>query len=83
MQYVWQHRLWLPQAMITVDGRKIQVIDQGRLNNDAGPDFFNAKVKIDGEMWVGNIEIHVRASDWFRHHHDKDEAYDNAMFGAI
>ncbi|MBR3830350.1 MAG: DUF2851 family protein [Muribaculaceae bacterium] len=83
MQYVWQHRLWLPQAMITVDGRKIQVIDQGRLNNDAGPDFFNAKVKIDGEMWVGNIEIHVRASDWYRHHHDKDEAYDNVILHVV
>ena len=83
MQYVWQHRLWMPQAMLTVDGRKIQVIDPGRLNTDAGPDFFNAKVKIDGEMWVGNIEIHVRASDWFRHHHDTDSAYDNVILHVV
>jgi hypothetical protein len=46
MQYVWQHRLWLSEDMITVDGRKVQVIDQGRINTDAGPDFFNAKIKI-------------------------------------
>ncbi len=83
MQYVWQHRLWIPQAMVTVDGRKVQVIDPGQLNTDAGPDFFNAKVKIDGEMWVGNIEIHVRASDWFRHHHDKDMAYDNVILHVV
>lgn len=83
MQYVWQHRLWMPQAMITVDGRKVQVIDPGNLNTDAGPDFFNAKVKIDGEMWVGNIEIHVRASDWFRHNHDKDKAYDNVILHVV
>ena len=83
MQYVWQHRLWISQAMITVDGRKVQVIDPGRLNTDAGPDFFNAKVKIDGEMWVGNIEIHVRASDWFRHHHDEDLAYDNVILHVV
>lgn len=83
MQYVWQHRLWVSQSMFTVDGRKLQVIDPGRLNTDAGPDFFNAKVKIDGEMWVGNIEIHVRASDWFRHNHDKDEAYDNVILHVV
>lgn len=83
MQYVWQHRLWVSQSMFTVDGRKVQIIDPGRLNTDAGPDFFNAKVKIDGEMWVGNIEIHVRASDWFRHHHDKDEAYDNVILHVV
>ena len=83
MQYVWQHRLWVSQAMFTVDGRKVQVIDPGRLNTDAGPDFFNAKVKIDGEMWVGNIEIHVRASDWYRHHHDQDEAYDNVILHVV
>lgn len=83
MQYVWQHRLWMAQTMFTVDGRKIQVIDPGRLNTDAGPDFFNAKVKIDGEMWVGNIEIHVRASDWFRHHHDTNKAYDNVILHVV
>lgn len=83
MQYVWQHRLWIAQAMFTVDGRKVQVIDPGRLNTNAGPDFFNAKVKIDGEMWVGNIEIHVRASDWFRHHHDQDNAYDNVILHVV
>ncbi len=83
MQYVWQHRLWMPQSMFTVDGRKIQVIDPGRLNTDAGPDFFNAKVKIDGEMWVGNIEIHVRASDWYRHHHDVDKSYDNVILHVV
>ena len=52
MQYVWQHRLWLQRDMVTVDGRRVEVIDQGRLNVDSGPDFFNAKVRIDGEMWA-------------------------------
>ena len=66
MQYVWQHRLWESQGLTTVDGKRIRVIDPGVLNTDAGPDFFNAKIEIDREMWVGNVEIHVRASDWFR-----------------
>lgn len=83
MQYIWQHRLWLQQDMHTVDGRVVQVIDAGQLNTDAGPDFFNAKIKIDGEMWVGNVEIHVRASDWYRHKHDKDKAYDSVILHVV
>ena len=83
MQYIWQHRLWLQQDMHTVDGRVVQVIDVGQLNTDAGPDFFNAKIKIDGEMWVGNVEIHVKASDWYRHHHDSDKAYDSVILHVV
>ncbi len=83
MQYVWQHRLWVQQDMRTVDGRVVQVIDPGQLNTNAGPDFFNAKVKIDGKMWVGNIEIHVRASDWKRHNHNNDPAYDSVILHIV
>ena len=63
MQYVWAHRLWPTDGMSTVDGRPVQVLDPGCLNRNAGPDFFNAKVKIDGRIWCGNVEIHVRATD--------------------
>lgn len=83
MQYVWQHRLWSQQEMRTTDGRVLQVIDPGQLNTDAGPDFFNAKIKIDGKTWAGNIEIHVRASDWMRHHHDTDPAYDSVILHVV
>lgn len=83
MQYVWEHRLGLRQDMQTVDGRRVRIIDQGLLNHDAGPDFFNATVEIDGQIWVGNIEIHVRASDWFRHHHDTDPAYDSIILHVV
>ena len=83
MQYVWQHRLWTQQDMRTTDGRVVQVIDPGRLNTDAGPDFFNAKIKLDGETWAGNVEIHYKASDWFRHHHDQDAAYDSVILHVV
>lgn len=83
MQYMWQHRLQLRPGMRTVDGRPVRVIDPGRRNNDAGPDFFNAKIEIGGKMWVGNVEIHVAASDWFRHHHDRDEAYDTVILHVV
>lgn len=83
MQYVWQHRLWPSRDMRTVDGRPVQVIDPGSLNRDAGPDFFNAKIKIDGELWSGNVEIHVRASDWRRHNHHLDMAYDSVILHVV
>ena len=83
MQYVWQHRLWRNEDMLTNDGRKVRVLDPGLLNTDQGPDFFNAKVEIDGNTWVGNIEIHVRASDWRRHGHNTDKAYDNVILHVV
>ena len=83
MQYIWQHRLWMPVDMKTVDGRRVQVLDPGRLNTDAGPDFFNAKVIIDGQKWAGDIEIHVRASDWHRHRHDDDPAYRSVILHIV
>ena len=82
MQYVWQHRLWLPSDMATTDGIRIDVIDPGLLNTNAGPDFFNAKIRIGNRLWVGNVEIHVRASDWHRHGHDNDPAYDSVILQA-
>lgn len=83
MQYIWQHRLWLPENMTTADGRRIHVLDPGRLNTDAGPDFFNAKIIIGDQKWAGDVEIHVRASDWHRHHHDGDPAYDSVILHVV
>ena len=83
MQYIWKHRLWRSEDMETNDGRHVRVLDPGLLNTDSGPDFFNAKVDIDGQTWVGNIEMHVRASDWKRHGHDKDAAYDSVVLHVV
>lgn len=83
MQYVWQHRLWPCGSLTTVDGRRVTVIDQGTLNTASGPDFFNAKVKIGDRLWAGNVEIHVRATDWHRHGHDSDRAYDSVILHVV
>lgn len=83
MQYVWHHRLWVAGDLRTADGKSVSVIDVGQLNRDAGPDFFNAKVRIGDQTWCGSVEIHVRASDWYRHGHDGNPAYDNTVLHVV
>jgi len=79
LHYAWKHKLFPLGEMKTEDGRTVEVIDPGLHNRNAGPDFFNAKVKIDGTLWVGNVEIHDKSSDWFLHHHEKDPKYNNVI----
>ena len=83
LHYAWQHRLFLPEPMRTVDGLSLEIIDTGLHNDDAGPDFFNAKIKIGGQLWVGNVEIHERSSDWYRHGHETDENYNNVVLHVV
>lgn len=77
LHYVWQHRLHAEP--VTADGTPVEVIDPGLHNHHAGPDFFNAKVRLGEVLWAGNVEIHERSSDWYRHGHDTDEAYESVV----
>ncbi|MDD5862800.1 MAG: DUF2851 family protein [Prevotella sp.] len=79
LHYVWKHKLFPLRPLTTTDGQTVEVIDPGLHNRNAGPDFFNAKIKIGNTLWVGNVEIHDRASDWFLHGHDQDSHYDNVI----
>lgn len=81
-QYLWKSRMF-GRRLRDEDGGEVMVIDPGRLNTDAGPDFFNSKVSINGQEWAGNIEIHVKASDWYRHGHQNDAAYDNVILHVV
>ena len=83
LHYIWQQRLFSALPQQTTDGRTVEVIDPGQLNRDSGPDFFNAKVKIDGVYWAGNVEIHTKASDWYHHGHQNDTAYDNIILHVV
>ncbi len=80
--YLWENRL-LSRDLSTVDGRKVDVVSTGYRNTDSGPDFLDARVKIDDALWAGNVEIHVLASDWFRHQHQRDEAYANVVLHVV
>ncbi len=83
LHYVWKHKLLPLRALLTTDGQEVEIVDPGLTNTDAGPDFFNAKVRIGNTMWAGNVEIHLRSSDWFRHGHDSDEAYDSVILHVV
>jgi hypothetical protein len=83
LHYVWKHRLYPLAPMQTTEGLQVEIIDPGLHNRDSGPDFFNAKVKIDSTLWVGNVEIHDRSSDWYLHGHDHDEHYNNVILHVV
>ena len=83
LHYVWQHRLFAPIALKTTRGEGVEVLDVGLHNSDSGPDFFNAKLRIAQQLWVGNVEIHLRSSDWFRHQHETDAHYDNVILHVV
>jgi len=79
LHYVWKHKILPLKALLTTDGRQVEIIDPGTQNTNQGPDFFNAKIKIDGTLWAGNVELHLRSSDWFKHGHDSDPSYNNTI----
>lgn len=80
--YLWENRL-LSKNLNTVDGDSVYVISVGNRNYDSGPDFLDAKIRIGKTLWVGHVEIHVNASDWFRHGHQNDEAYRNVILHVV
>jgi len=83
LHYIWKHKLYAESGLMTTEGVPVSVIDAGIPNADAGPDFFNAKVRIGETIWAGNVEIHERASDWVAHNHNNDRAYDNIILHVV
>ncbi len=79
IQYVWKFRLFNALSLKTSSGKKVEIIYQGMQNFSSGPDFINAKIKIDEQLWAGNVEIHINNKDWFAHNHQQDKAYNNVI----
>lgn len=75
LHYIWKFGLYPSGSLETADGQRVEVIDPGMHNLHAGPDFFNAKVKIGAKVWAGDVEIHRSSDDWERHGHHTDKAY--------
>jgi hypothetical protein len=83
LHYIWQNKLFRAHDLKTTDGESVEIIDIGKFNTDAGPDFFNAKIRISETIWAGNIEIHIQSSDWTKHNHQIDSAYDNVILHVV
>ncbi|HET8572550.1 MAG TPA: DUF2851 family protein [Edaphocola sp.] len=82
-QYIWQHSLFLPNGLATTTGEKVIVHYPGYKNTNAGPDFLDGRVKIGHAEWAGNIELHLRSSDWKRHAHHEDLNYHNVILHVV
>lgn len=83
LQFLWQYKLLLPLPLITTSGKEIFILKNGELNKDSGPDFFNAQIKIDEVVLVGNVEIHLKTSDWLKHKHQQDKNYDTIILHVV
>ncbi|MDR2843104.1 MAG: DUF2851 family protein [Candidatus Symbiothrix sp.] len=83
LHYVWKYKLYVSGNLKTTDGIPLEIIDPGIYNTNAGPDFFNAKIKLDDKLWAGNVEIHTSASDWYKHKHDVDKAYNSVILHVV
>jgi hypothetical protein len=79
LHLIWKLQYFNKQNLITTQGENIHVLHPGILNHDSGPDFSNARIKIGDIEWYGNIEIHIKSSDWKLHHHHNDDAYNNVI----
>lgn len=83
VQTIWKYQLLTTKQLFSTDGKPIEVIQAGSSHINAGPDFISAKIKIDGILWVGNVEIHVKASEWYQHQHHRDPAYNNVILHVV
>ncbi|MGB0879433.1 MAG: DUF2851 family protein [Polaribacter sp.] len=83
LHYVWKYALFSTNNLQTVLSERITIIHIGTHNKNAGPDFLNARIKIDHQLWVGNIEIHLKSSDWYLHHHEIDANYDAVILHVV
>lgn len=83
LYYVWRSRLFDEQDLQSTDGQLIQILHPGERNRQDGPDFFNAKIRIAGQLWAGNVELHVHASDWYKHNHHSDVRYDSVILHVV
>jgi len=83
LHYIWKYRLYDQAKLTTSAGESLQIIKTGEHNTDSGPDFFNARIKVGKTLWAGNVEVHLNASDWKKHRHQDDRAYDSIILHVV
>ncbi|WP_264549091.1 DUF2851 family protein [Flavobacterium sp. N2820] len=83
LHHVWQHKKFAVTQLQTTTGESIQILNSGQYLQQTGPDFFNAQLIIGNQKWAGNIEIHLKSSDWYLHNHEKDTNYDSVILHVV
>jgi len=83
LHFLWKNRLFEPENPVTTEGEPIGIVSVGRHNIHAGPDFFDARIRIGKTLWAGNVEIHLKTSDWNRHGHQSDPLYRNTILHVV
>jgi hypothetical protein len=83
LHYVWQYKKFDFSNLKTTSQETLNIIKVGDYTQLAGPDFFNAQIEIDNQKWAGNIEIHIKSSDWYVHNHERDENYNNVILHVV
>jgi hypothetical protein len=83
LHFVWRTKRFNLDGLTTTEGESVQIVEFGQYNSDAGPDFLHARIRIGETLWAGNVEIHIRSSDWERHFHHFDPAYDNVVLHVV
>ena len=83
VSHIWDSGHFAKDALRAKDGRELEVLHHGQWNDDAGADFCNAEVRIDGQVWKGDVEVHVRGSLWRVHHHDVDPRYNSTILHVV
>ena len=83
LYYVWQYKLFSRIDLFTTNNKEIHIKKAGSHNKNEGPDFFNAQVEIEHQLWAGNVEMHVKSSDWYLHKHEEDENYDAVILHVV
>jgi len=83
LHFLWRWRRFDHQNLCTAQGQALEILYPGEWNTDAGPDFFNARIRLGDTTWAGNVEIHLRSSEWLVHGHQNDRAYDNVVLHVV
>lgn len=83
LHYVWQHKAFSITSLKTTRGERVDIKKIGQHNQNSGPDFFNALISVGNQLWAGNVEIHIKSSDWYVHNHENDKAYDNVILHVV
>jgi hypothetical protein len=83
LYYIWQYKLFFKNDLCTTDRQEIAILKSGIHNKNSGPDFLNSQLKIEHQHWVGNIEMHVKSSDWYLHNHEEDANFDAVILHVV